>query len=77
VCELIEAWGCKFLFLPTPPIFRLSRGLLEGQGAATEGRGSHAGALVEAMGRALGAVAPSDARGWFVHCGYMARDQSF
>ena len=27
-------------------------------------------ALVEAIGRALDAVTPEDAKGWFVHCGY-------
>ena len=27
-------------------------------------------ALVEAMGRALDAVTPEDATGWFAHCGY-------
>ena len=28
--------------------------------------------LVEAIGRALDAVTPEDAKGWFVHCGYEA-----
>ena len=28
-------------------------------------------ALVEAMGRALGAITPEDAKGWFGHCGYV------
>jgi transposase len=27
-------------------------------------------ALLDAMGDAIGAVTPSDARGWFAHCGY-------
>ncbi len=26
--------------------------------------------LLEAMGEALSAVTPSDAAGWFTHCGY-------
>ena len=33
-------------------------------------------ALVEAMGRALDAVTPQDARGFFEHCGYGLRGQS-
>ncbi len=31
--------------------------------------------LVEAMGRALGAVSAQDARGFFAHCGYHAPAQ--
>ena len=33
-------------------------------------------ALVEAIGRALDAIAPEDVRGWFGHCGYAVADQS-
>jgi hypothetical protein len=32
-------------------------------------------ALVEAIGRALAAVIPEDAAGWFVHAGYWPQDQ--
>jgi transposase len=32
-------------------------------------------ALIEAMGRALSAVTPRDAAGWFAHCGYGLRGQ--
>jgi hypothetical protein len=32
-------------------------------------------ALMEAMGEALGAATPEDARGWFAHSGYAPRDQ--
>ena len=31
--------------------------------------------LVEAMGRAIDAVTPRDALGWFVHCGHAFGDQ--
>jgi transposase len=31
--------------------------------------------LVEAIGRALDALTPRDALGWFVHCGYAFGDQ--
>jgi hypothetical protein len=33
-------------------------------------------ALVEAIGRALAAVTPEDAAGWFAHAGYWPQDQS-
>jgi hypothetical protein len=32
-------------------------------------------ALVEAIGRALAAVTPEDAAGWFAHAGYWPQDQ--
>jgi transposase len=32
-------------------------------------------ALVEAIGRALDAVTPEDAAGWFAHAGYWPQDQ--
>jgi hypothetical protein len=31
--------------------------------------------LVEAIGRALAALTPEDAAGWFVHAGYEPQDQ--
>jgi hypothetical protein len=31
--------------------------------------------LVEEIGKALSAVTPQDARGWFIHCGYEIEDQ--
>ena len=33
-------------------------------------------ALVEAIGRALAALTPEDAAGWFAHAGYWPQDQS-
>ena len=33
-------------------------------------------ALVEAIGRALAAVTPEEATGWFAHAGYEPQDQS-
>ena len=32
-------------------------------------------ALIEAIGRALAAVTPEDAAGWFAHAGYWPQDQ--
>jgi transposase len=70
--ELIEEAGAEVLFLPPyspdfSPIeeaFSKVKGILRRVGARTHE------ALVEATGRALGAVSREDAMGWFGHCGY-------
>jgi len=72
VRRLIEARGCKLLFLPAyspdfSPIdeaFSKIKALLKKAAARTRE------ALIEAIGRALDAVSPADAKGWFAHCGY-------
>jgi transposase len=72
VRELIEARGCELIYLPSyspdlNPIeeaFSKLKHLLRKIGA----RGKES--LVEAMGRALGAVSIEDVRGFFAHCGY-------
>ena len=70
--ELIEQRGCELLFLPSyspdfSPIeeaFSKLKALLRREKARTKE------ALVEAIGRALVAITPGDALGWFGHCGY-------
>lgn len=70
--ELIEERGCELLYLPAyspdlSPIeeaFAKVKHILRKIGARTKE------ALVEAMGRALGAVSTQDVRGYFAHCGY-------
>jgi len=77
VRELVEGRGCELVYLPpySPdynPIeqaFSKLKGLLRKAGARTRE------ALIEAMGRALDAVAASDARGFFEACGYRATAQ--
>jgi transposase len=72
VRELIEARGCELLYLPpySPDLnpieqaFSKLKHILRKIGA----RGKEA--LIEAMGRALGAVSAQDVRGFFAHCGY-------
>ena len=72
VRELIEGKGCEVVYLPPyspdlSPIeeaFSKVKHILRKIGA----RGKEA--LIEAMGRALGAVSTEDARGFFAHCGY-------
>ena len=72
VRELIERRGCGLLFLPAyspdfSPIeeaFSKLKALLRREKARTKE------ALVHAIGRALDAITPKDAKGWFGHCGY-------
>jgi transposase len=74
VRDLAEARSARLLFLPTyspdfSPIeeaFAKIKALLKKEAARTRE------ALVEAIGKALEAVTPEDAKGWFVHCGYEA-----
>ena len=77
VRELIEARGADLVFLPSyspdlNPIeeaFSKIKALVRKEGARVRE------ALVEAIGRALAAVTPEDAAGWFAHAGYWPQDQ--
>jgi transposase len=77
VRELVEARGAQLLFLPSyspdlNPIeeaFSKIKGIVRKAGARTRE------ALVEAIERALTAVTPEDAAGWFAHAGYEPQDQ--
>jgi transposase len=70
--ELIESRGCELLYLPSyspdyNPIeeaFAKIKNLLRKAAARTKE------ALVEAIGVALSAISPKDARGFFEHAGY-------
>jgi transposase len=72
VRELVEGRGVDLVFLPSyspdlNPIeeaFSKIKQLVRKVGARTRE------ALVEAIGRALAAVTPEDAAGWFAHAGY-------
>ncbi len=69
---LVEGAGWEVLFLPSyspdfSPIegaFSKLKALLRREKARTKE------ALMEAIGRALDAISPEDAKGWFGHCGY-------
>jgi transposase len=75
--ELIEGRGADLVFLPSyspdlNPIeeaFGKIKQLVRKVGARVRE------ALVEAIGRALAAVTPEDAAGWFAHAGYRPQDQ--
>lgn len=78
VRELVEGRGAELVFLPSyspdlNPIeeaFSKIKHLVRKAGTRTRE------ALVEAMARAMAAVTPEDAAGWFVHAGYWPQDQS-
>jgi transposase len=78
VRQLIEARGADVVFLPSyspdlNPIeeaFSKIKQLVRKEGSRVRE------ALVEAIGRALAAVTPEDAAGWFAHAGYRTQDQS-
>jgi transposase len=78
VSELVERRGADLLFVPSyspdlNPIeeaFSKIKALVRKVGARTRE------ALVEAIERALAAVTPADAAGWFAHAGYEPQDQS-
>ena len=77
VTELIEARGADLVFLPSyspdlNPIeeaFSKIKALVRKEGTRVRE------ALVEAIGRALAAITPEDAAGWFAHAGYWPQDQ--
>jgi transposase len=72
VRDLIEAAGCRLLFLPPyspdfapiEQVFSKVKAYLRGVGARTRDR------LETAISEALASVTPTDALGWFQHCGY-------
>ena len=74
---LIEEQGCELLYLPSyspdyNPIeeaFSKIKRFLREVGARSRG------ALVEALGAALGAISPEEARGYFEHAGYRSIGQ--
>ena len=77
VTELVEARGADLVFLPSyspdlNPIeeaFSKIKALVRKEGTRVRE------ALVEAIGRALAAITPEDAAGWFDHAGYWPQDQ--
>ena len=77
--QLLEERGCELLYLPpySPDLnpieeaFSKIKGILRKVGARSRE------SLIEAMGRALDAITPRDARGFFEHCGYRILVQPF
>ncbi len=76
--ELIEARGADLLFLPSysPDLNPIEEAFSKTLKALVRKEGARVReVLVEAIGRALAAVTPEDAAGWFAHAGYWPQDQ--
>jgi transposase len=72
VRELIEAKGCKLLYLPpySPDLNPIEEAFAKLKHILRKIAARTKEALIEAMGRALGAISAQDVRGFFTHCGY-------
>ena len=72
VRELIEGRGCGLLYLPpySPDLNPIEEAFSKVKALLRRARARTREALIEAMGRALGAVSTKDTRGFFEHCGY-------
>lgn len=79
VRELIESRGCELMYLPhhSPDLNPIEEAFSKVKGILRKAQARTRGALIEAMGQALEAASPSDARGFFKHCGYRAMIQPF
>ncbi len=73
VKELVEARGCELLFLPaySPDFSPIEEAFSKLKALLRRAKARTKEALVEEIGRALGAIAPEDAKGWFGHCAAM------
>ncbi|MDP9477384.1 MAG: IS630 family transposase [Actinomycetota bacterium] len=74
VRELIEGRGCELVFLPaySPDFSPIEEAFSKLKALQRRAKARTKEALVEAIGRALDAITPEDAEGWFGHCGYAA-----
>jgi transposase len=72
VRELIEQRGCELLYLPpySPDLNPIEEAFAKVKHILRKVCARTKEALIEAMGRALGAVSARDVRGFFAHCGY-------
>ena len=77
VRELIEGRGCSLLFLPpySPDFSPIEEAFSKIKALLRKAAVRVRGALVEAIGRAISAVTPEDALGFFSHCGYLPAAQ--
>jgi transposase len=77
VRELVEGRGCHLVYLPpySSDLNPIEEAFAKIKALLRKARARTREALLEAMGRALGAVTADDARGFFEHCGYRASAQ--
>lgn len=72
VRELIEGRGCELIYLPpySPDLNPIEEAFSKIKGLLRKAEARSREALVEAMGRAISAITPRDAEGFFEHRGY-------
>lgn len=77
VRELIEGRGCELIYLPSysPDLNPIEEALSKIKHILRTMSARTKDALIEAMGRALGAVSARDAGGFFASCGYQTPAQ--
>ncbi len=78
VRELVEARGCEVLFLPaySPDFSPIEEAFSKLKALLRRAQARTKEALVGAIGLALDAITPEDAKGWFAHCGYSIAQSS-
>ncbi len=74
---LVEGRGADLLFLPSysPDLNPIEEAFSKIKHIVRKAGARPREALLEAIGRALSAVTPEDAAGWFAHAGYEPHDQ--
>lgn len=79
VRDLVAQRGCELLYLPpySPDLNPIEEAFSKMKGILRRAEARSREALIEAMGRALEAITPWDARGFFGHCGYRVLGQRF
>jgi transposase len=77
VRELIEERGCELVYLPSysPDLNPIEEAFSKLKVILRKAEARSREALIEAMGRALEAITPQDAEGFFRHCGYRSPGQ--
>lgn len=77
VRDLVAQRGCELLYLPpySPDLNPIEEAFSKMKGILRRAEARSREALIEAMGRALEAITPWDARGFFGHCGYRVLGQ--
>ena len=70
--ELVEARGAELVFLPaySPDLSPIEEAFSKVKALLRKAEARTREALAAAIGQALRAVSPADARGYFAHCGY-------
>jgi transposase len=78
VRELIEARGCKLVYLPpySPDLNPIEEAFSKIKGFIRKAEARTHETLVEAMGAAISAITARDAHSFFEHCGYATPVQS-